>query len=412
MTGGVVPVACELSPDVRERLGFLEVHGLGTVDEYARAVATPGDWYHLRVNTLKIATLALLDRVKADHPGETIEPSRDVPEAIKIAVRPGVEPPRLRKHVEVDKFAGESILMSAPLFAPGFKSAPARFAADDEVSMVTRFVPSWDKAAGPRMITCGNGIATRSSADMHQQGSGVVVRTTVAPFRVPSIQDWPAFGAGLVLDQNLPSMAASRALDPRPGETILDACCGAGGKTTHLAQLVGNDARIVAVDRSVKKLARLRDRAARMGITCIEPVRATMDKLHGATGEATFDKILVDPPCSALGLRPKLYVDLPARELDNFVENQLRIWDHVMDVVAPGTRCVHCTCTVAVEENEQLVARLCDKHDLRIVDAGIPFAGTGIEVDTLSRDETRKLARFHPHRDGTIGFFIAAMVKG
>ena len=400
---------CSMSPDVLERLSFLEEHGIGTVDEYARAVTVPGPWYHLRVNTLKTRVDALLEGLWCRFPNETIKKCDVVPDAIKLAIRSGLEPTKLARIVEADKFAGESVLMSAPLYAPGFKSAKTRFKQGDTVSVVTSFVPSW--GGGRRIFTCGNGIATRSSADMHEQASGIVVDIKESCHVMPRVQDWNEYRSGLLLDQNLPSMIASWALAPRPGERVLDACCGAGGKTTHIAQIARDGASILAIDRNAKRLERLEARAARMGITSIEAVRAKMERVSSIAGKQAFDKMLVDPPCSALGLRPKLYIDMNEKELDNFRYNQERIWGHVASVVKPGARCVHCTCTVSVEENEELVLKICDKLGFSIVDPGIRAGHPGIHVETMSRDESRKLLRFYPHLDGTIGFFIATLEK-
>jgi 16S rRNA (cytosine967-C5)-methyltransferase len=248
---------------------------------------------------------------------------------------------------------------------------------------------------------------------MHEQLSGVVVATAESWYRSPPVQSWPEYQSGCIVDQNLPSMIAARALAPVEGDSVLDVCCGAGAKTTHLAQLVNGKGNIVAVDRASVKIARLRERAARMGIDCITPVVARSERMKDSISNFKAARILVDPPCSALGLRLKFCIDESRKDLGNFSANQARILDNVMDsgFVSPGTRIVYCTCTIAREENELLVADAIEKHGLKIVDPGIGAGHPGVPVDRLSKQELSRLRRFYPHIDDTIGFFIATLEK-
>ena len=90
-----------------------------------------------------------------------------------------------------------------------------------------------------------------------------------------------------------------RELDPQPGETILDLCAAPGGKTTFIAQLMNNEGRIVAQDISADRLKLVQENCARLGVTCVEAV-SDLQPSHLLT--LTFDRILVDAPCSNTGV--------------------------------------------------------------------------------------------------------------
>ena len=116
-----------------------------------------------------------------------------------------------------------------------------------------------------------------------------------APFDAFASPQWEQ---GLFMPQSRAAMAVARALDPQPGERILDLCAAPGGKTTHLAALIRNEGRITAVERHEGRAKALARTAERMGVTCVE-VRTADATTPQETGG--YDRVLVDPPCSDLG---------------------------------------------------------------------------------------------------------------
>ncbi|MEX2680031.1 MAG: methyltransferase domain-containing protein [Candidatus Sigynarchaeota archaeon] len=405
------PSTTLIHPDARERLQFLDEIEGGGFDAYLDAISHPGTRYHVRANTIKDEPARILAKLRENHPDWSFKLDSRVSEAISINISGPRPIDEIAKKVLVDKYSAESIAMSAPLFAPGLKQPLARFHAGENVGLVTRFKTSWD--GREYEVHCGNGVAAFPSNVMHEQSRGVIVATTESWYSSPPIQSWIEYQDGMIVDQNLPSMVAARALAPAPGDAVLDVCCGAGGKTTHLAQLMNNLGTIIAVDRASEKISRLRERAIRMGITCITPVLARSERMKDKIAPFHAARVLVDPPCSALGLRLKLCVDESRKDLDNFRANQARILGNVLEsgFVFQGTRIVYCTCTVTREENEQLVADLIEKHGLKVVDPCIDAGHPGVQIDRLSKLELSRLRRFYPHIDDTIGFFIATLEK-
>ncbi|MHA1697244.1 MAG: methyltransferase domain-containing protein [Promethearchaeota archaeon] len=405
---------CYLHPDVISLLGFLkdETAEHGGLNAFIDAISRAGEKFYVRTNTLKISPGDLTDRLIKEHPNWDFKQEFAVPEAIGIVVKGPFDMTPKNKEVEVDKYAAESIMISAPLYAPGFKRSITKFRTGEKISMYHKFKLSW--VDGERSFLCGNGTALHDSSRMHAIESGAVVQTTESWFISPKIQQWDEFKEGYLLDQNFPSIVASIVLDPRPGELVLDVCAGAGGKTTHIAQLMGDDGKIIAVDRNKKKIQTLQQRCNLLGISCVEPIRSRIGMIQDKIGEINPVKVLVDPPCSALGFHPKIYVDLPAEKLRDLVQNQKRIMRKLLDLLKPGTTIVYSTCTVTVEENEGVISSLIDKYRLKILDAraGLneKLGSSGAKTPTLSKSESEKMIRFYPHVDGNVGFFIAKLL--
>lgn len=193
----------------------------------------------------------------------------------------------------------------------------------------------------------------------------------------------PLFAAGALLPQSRASQLVARAVDPQPGEEILDLCAAPGGKTTHLAALMGDVGRIVAVERNADRAEQLRATAQRMHASIVEVVHG--DAAAGVDG--VFDRVLVDPPCSGLGTlrsRPDLRWRTDPTQIQALVGEQRAILDAAVAALRPGGRLVYSTCTISALENERQVR---GRPELEIEDTRTTF----------------------PHVDHTDGFFICTM---
>lgn len=198
----------------------------------------------------------------------------------------------------------------------------------------------------------------------------------------------PLFEIGALLPQSRASQLVAHAVDPRPGEAVLDLCAAPGGKTTHLAALMRDEGRVVAVERHAGRADQLRRTAERMHATIVEVRHG--DAADGTPGE-TFDRVLVDPPCSGLGTlrsRPDLRWRASPAQIQELADEQRAILDAAAAATRPGGRLVYSTCTLSALENERQVAAFTARHrDFELED-----------VRTTT-----------PHRDGTDGFFVAAI---
>ena len=171
-----------------------------------------------------------------------------------------------------------------------------------------------------------------------------------------------AYRKGLFTVQDISSMQAVRALDPQEGETILDICASPGGKSTFIAELMNNKGKIYARDISERKLKLVESTAERLGIDIIET--AAMDGTVLAEGlKDTFDRVLVDAPCSGLGIirkKPELrYKTL--KDIEPIYEVQAKILENAWQYLKSGGILVYATCTINKDENEKQIEAFLSK---------------------------------------------------
>lgn len=175
----------------------------------------------------------------------------------------------------------------------------------------------------------------------------------------------PEFRQGWFEMQDISSQRTGIFANPQPGMRVIDGCAGNGGKTLHLASLMQNKGKIIAMDIFPAKLETLRCRARRAGISIIE-TRAiesskTIKRLHGTT-----DLALLDVPCSGLGVlkrNPEIKWRLQPSDLENLRKTQEDILNRYSLMVKPGGRVVYSTCSVLPSENSQQVRKFLQIHN-------------------------------------------------
>ena len=184
----------------------------------------------------------------------------------------------------------------------------------------------------------------------------------------PRLETLPGYADGLWSVQDEAAMSASLLLAPQPGESILDLCAAPGGKTTHLAELSGDKATIVACDVTHGRLQRIRENSARLQLTSIQPMEVPKDGRDLPAGP--FDAVLVDVPCSNSGVlnrRPEARWRFDQNGLEELVVLQTRLLLQACELVRPGGRVVYSTCSMEPEENRGVVdAVLMALRDFRL----------------------------------------------
>ena len=212
----------------------------------------------------------------------------------------------------------------------------------------------------------------------------------------------PLWEQGLFMPQSRAAMAVARTLDPQPGDTVLDLCAAPGGKTTHLAALTDNRAPITAVERHPGRADALRRTATRMGATAVTTVTADAAD-HRPT---TYDRVLVDPPCSDLGTlaaRPDARWRKQPSDPETLSALQRRILEAGAAALRPGGTLVYSTCTISPAENEHVIEAFLASHlDFRLDQPPS-------DLPVWDHPKVPGMAQTLPHRDGTDGFFIARL---
>ena len=216
---------------------------------------------------------------------------------------------------------------------------------------------------------------------------------------------WAAFADGWCTVQDEASMLVARLLDPRPGELVGDVCAAPGTKATHLAELMGNRGRIVAMDPQAARLKLVSKAAARLGIGIIETHVGSAASLAGRW-RGRCDAVLVDAPCSNLGVlrrNPDVKWRRGPDDLLRLQAKQQTIVAAAASMVKPGGRLVYATCSLEPEENEEVIASL-------------PGHGSEWQPDTSASfpvpSDAEGFVRLLPHRHGTDGFTALRLRRG
>jgi 16S rRNA (cytosine967-C5)-methyltransferase len=170
-----------------------------------------------------------------------------------------------------------------------------------------------------------------------------------------------SFRDGWFYIQDPSTLLAVRELDPQPGETILDLCAAPGGKTTFIAQLMNNEGKIIASDISEERLKLVQENCARLGISCVETIlSSTLDSQL-----STFDRILVDAPCSNTGVmrrRVDLRWRISPEEISRLQQTQLDLLKFAATKLKSGGVLVYSTCSLEPEENSEVVKEFLREH--------------------------------------------------
>lgn len=214
---------------------------------------------------------------------------------------------------------------------------------------------------------------------------------------------------GLFVLQDEASQLIAHLVAPEAGEEILDLCCGTGIKTTHLAALMKNEGRLLAVDLYPAKLEALNRLSAKMGISIVETCRADASTERDRIPGGLFDRILVDAPCSGLGTlrrNPEIKWRLQPQELPAYSRLQALILERAASLLRRGGRLIYSTCTILPEENELLIRQFLSGHR-----EFTPLLLTGTSFSFSPLIDQDGFFRTAPDLCGMDGFFAAILVK-
>lgn len=239
----------------------------------------------------------------------------------------------------------------------------------------------------------------------------VAAEPTAAPhgLRIASgapVEQWDAFRDGLVEVQDTGSQLACHAVAAAPGETIVDLCAGAGGKTLALAAAMDNRGTLIASDTDRARLQKLAPRTERAGAGMIEARLLNPGREMEALGDlaGTADAVLVDAPCSGTGTwrrNPEARWRLTTERLERFLAAQDHVLDLAAKLVKPGGRLIFVTCSLLDAEGAGRVEAFLARH-----------SGWNTDAIDLPLGRARgKGLRLTPFHDGTDGFFIARLSR-
>ncbi len=207
-------------------------------------------------------------------------------------------------------------------------------------------------------------------------------------------QLWPLFQV-----QDEAAQLVAPLLGAGPGERILDACAAPGGKTTHIAELMKDQGTIVALDKDARRLSRLSENIKRLGLHSVKIVHGD---LLSEQNLGYFDKILLDAPCSALGVirrNPDIKWCRREADLKRNQKTQGRLLEKAADMLKPsGGKLLYAVCSNEPEECEEVIEEFLQKRPFKIIDIG-----------NSASDE--RFFRTMPHSNDIDGFFAALLTK-
>lgn len=350
---------------------------------------------YARVNTIRAKRSGVIETLLS----EGIEAYPD--EYIEDAVYFNVEGPfelecKEDKRIIVNTSTAISLMLGANLYRPGVVKSNAFRRGEQLLAVSPTGIP----------VACIETIA--SSKEIMHQYKGLVGINVNSLYRAPRIAETKCYLEGLIYPQSAPSIIAVHVLKPRKGELIVDMNASPGGKTSHIIQLTRGNSRIIAIDRNENKIISLMKTLNSLKLEVgVLPVPVDSRYIHVDLNlENKANKVLIDPPCSNLGVRPLLDYSRTMRDVISLSNYQKQFLKAASIVLKPNGILVYSTCTLTRSENEDNIVYAVEELGLHSVELD--------EQPPYSEKISYKGIvgyRFSPLYRDMPGYFIAVLTK-
>ncbi|MFS0672385.1 16S rRNA (cytosine(967)-C(5))-methyltransferase RsmB [Ornithinibacillus sp. 179-J 7C1 HS] len=220
------------------------------------------------------------------------------------------------------------------------------------------------------------------------------------------------FTKGMITIQDQSSMLVGEMINAQPGQTILDACSAPGGKATHIAEKMRNEGNVFAHDLHKKKIKLIDEKAKELTLTNIKAEQMDARKLRERYEEDTFDRILVDAPCSGLGVmrgKPDIKYNKSEEDIERLSEIQKEILSTIAPLLKPNGLLVYSTCTVDPSENEKVVQDFLSRNQNYEIDQEF-FNELPSELKN-AQGVTKYGLQLFPQNYQTDGFFLTRLMR-
>lgn len=362
----------------------------GDIRDILLSLIKPPERLYMRVNILRTTREEVIEHIERE--GYRAYADETLDEAIYIPIEGPYEIEPLGERVVADKRASEAVMMGSNLYSPGVISCE-RVRKGDTVHIVSE--NGFLLAVGRAIVNCEEALRSRR---------GVFIEVEKSIYRSAPIRELRVWREGLIYPQSLPSMIASRMLDPKPGDVVIDMCAAPGGKSGHIFELSRGMATIHAIDHSIKRIEEMRENLRRLGY---------LDKINIHRLDARYiskdlagvrpNKIMLDPPCSSTGVKPKLWHRITWKDLESLRKYQIQFIEEAHRSLVDKGILVYSTCSITYEENELIIEETLEKGLFDIIEP--PYW-----VKKISNVSRIGWIRFDPRKGGP-GFFIAILRK-
>ncbi|NHJ04596.1 MAG: methyltransferase domain-containing protein [Candidatus Heimdallarchaeota archaeon] len=373
-------------------------HGIARTAEIVKALTIHPKNYAIRVNTLLttpdelIKTLLEKDIKVHQHPilNEALLVEVDGPRELKLK----------DKKVAIHKTAANRVLIGSNVGAPSIQD-PEDLNIGDEVSITDKYG-----------TLVGNGILMMESNEISSQKRGVAIRVTESKYRLPNFQNLKEYLRGQFIEQDLPSMLIGAQLNIKPKDRVLDLNVGEGKILTHIWQRNSTVAgtRIIAIDSSGSKIQKLNENVKRLRMTKapFEIMKLTIKQIEKRFNrDETFDSIVISPPSSETGQRPKVSDTTNEHHILKAAKIQKALIQQAARLIKRNGEIYYNTNSLDPEENELIIRYAVDELKLTIVKQDY-FIG---DRCTGNFPGAEYLQYFYPDKQDTPGYFIAKLVK-
>ncbi|UXD21783.1 16S rRNA methyltransferase [Ignicoccus pacificus DSM 13166] len=362
--------------------GKLILEDLGSqfnLDELFESLRTPGRHMCLRVNLLKASPEEVMEELE-EKGYKPYQPFKEVPEAVCVRVEGPFEIPRLERFVIADKYAAESVYVGANLYSPGVLKSEAE--PGREVSILA------ERTLEPVAI----GI---SKIGREVPERGIAVEVTLSKYKAPKFRELKAFEEGKVYPQSLPAMVAVRALEPEG--LVVDLNAAPGGKSFHAYELLKGKGKVISFEVSKKRANKMRREMRRLGHEIELMVKdSRYADLDFPELVEKADRVIVDPPCTSIGVIPKVWDEKKDEDMLNSFKYQIQFVKVAYKLLKKGGLMLYSTCTLTKKENEE-VLDFAQELGFEIVERDTPWGKAPVKVVPYVHQEP--------------GFFISILKK-
>lgn len=370
----------------------------GSMTEHLlRSLKKPPKRLYARVNTLKASRLEVLEMMKR----EGIEAYVD--EYVDDAIYFEIEGPfdlfcdlDKDKYIVVDAKTAVSLMLGANLYRPGVVKSSFFDKGETVIAITTTGLK----------VSCLKTVV--SSRELRLMSKGLVGVNISSPYRTPKISETKVYRNGYIYMQSLPSILTTHLLKPSHGDLIVDMNAAPGGKTSHIVQLTKGHSQVIAFDRNRKKIEELRKTLEALSLN-INVIAIPHDSRYihlDFNLSNKVDKVLIDPPCSNLGVRPLIEITRSLKDIVNLSEYQRQFIKVAWHILKRGGLLVYSTCTLTFKENEGNIIYAVETLGFQPIEINdhIPY------IEKVSYKGAVSY-RFSPFTYDMPGYFVSLLVK-